>query len=77
MWQESERNSGDHWQKAVILLGKLRNFEVIFQGIRTRDLGGGAAIDDIEFKNCTTGEFLEFVSIWTHFPGPAILSSHL
>lgn len=31
----------------------------MFQGIRTRDLGGGAAIDDIEFKNCTTGKFLK------------------
>ncbi|XP_040501291.1 MAM and LDL-receptor class A domain-containing protein 1 [Ursus maritimus] len=60
VWQESEQNSGDHWQRAVILLGKLRNFEVIFQGIRTRDLGGGAAIDDIEFKNCmTVGETSE------------------
>lgn len=58
VWQESGQNSGDHWQQAVILLGKLRDFEVIFQGIRTRDLGGGAAIDDIEFKNCMTGKFL-------------------
>ncbi|XP_012586720.1 PREDICTED: MAM and LDL-receptor class A domain-containing protein 1 [Condylura cristata] len=56
VWQESAQHAGDHWQKASILLGKLRNFEVIFQGIRTRDLGGGAAIDDIEFKNCTTVE---------------------
>ncbi|CAK7322195.1 MAM and LDL-receptor class A domain-containing protein 1 [Vulpes lagopus] len=55
VWQESEQNSSGHWQKAVILLGKLRNLEVIFQGIRTRDLGGGAAIDHIEFKNCMTG----------------------
>ncbi|KAM8802301.1 MAM and LDL-receptor class A domain-containing protein 1 [Rhynchonycteris naso] len=54
VWQNSKPNSGDHWQKTVILLGKLRNFEVIFQGIRTRDLGGGAAIDDIEFQNCMT-----------------------
>ncbi|CAD7679155.1 unnamed protein product [Nyctereutes procyonoides] len=60
VWQESEQNSSGHWQKAVILLGKLRNFEVIFQGIRTRDLGGGAAIDHIEFKNCmTVGETSE------------------
>lgn len=67
VWQESEQNSGDHWQRAVILLGKLRNFEVIFQGIRTRDLGGGAAIDDIEFKNCMTGKFLEITFIWNNF----------
>ncbi|XP_006869969.1 PREDICTED: MAM and LDL-receptor class A domain-containing protein C10orf112 homolog [Chrysochloris asiatica] len=60
IWEGSDQNSIDHWQKAVILLGKLRNFEVIFQGIRTRDLGGGAAIDDIEFENCmTVGETSE------------------
>ncbi|XP_032736758.1 MAM and LDL-receptor class A domain-containing protein 1 [Lontra canadensis] len=60
VWQEPEQNSGEHWQKAAILLGKLRNFEVIFQGIRTRDLGGGAAVDDIEFKDCmTVGETSE------------------
>ncbi|XP_037693308.1 MAM and LDL-receptor class A domain-containing protein 1 [Choloepus didactylus] len=54
VWQEAEQSSGERWQKAEILLGKLRNFEVIFEGVRTRDLGGGAAIDDIEFRNCTT-----------------------
>ncbi|KAM7159543.1 MAM and LDL-receptor class A domain-containing protein 1 isoform 2-T2 [Molossus nigricans] len=68
VWQESKQNSGDHWQKAVILLGKLRNFEVIFQGIRTRDLGGGAAIDDIEFENCmTAGEISEICPEATDF----------
>ncbi|XP_069847836.1 MAM and LDL-receptor class A domain-containing protein 1 [Dipodomys merriami] len=61
VWQESK--PGNHWQKASILLGKIRNFEVIFQGIRTKDLGGGAAIDDIEFHNCTTvGETSEICS---------------
>ncbi|XP_044084529.1 MAM and LDL-receptor class A domain-containing protein 1 [Neovison vison] len=60
VWQEPEQNSAEHWQKAAILLGKLRNFEVIFQGIRTRDLGGGAAVDDIEFIDCmTVGEISE------------------
>ncbi|GAB1285988.1 MAM and LDL-receptor class A domain-containing protein 1 [Apodemus speciosus] len=54
VWPQSEPEPDNHWRKATILLGKLRNFEVIFQGIRTRDLGGGAAIDDIEFNNCTT-----------------------
>ncbi|XP_017724713.1 PREDICTED: MAM and LDL-receptor class A domain-containing protein 1 isoform X2 [Rhinopithecus bieti] len=68
VWQESKQNPGNHWQKADILLGKLRNFEVIFQGIRTRDLGGGAAIDDIEFKNCTTvGEISEICPVTTDF----------
>nr|XP_008000626.2 MAM and LDL-receptor class A domain-containing protein 1 [Chlorocebus sabaeus] len=68
VWQESKQNPGNHWQKADILLGKLRNFEVIFQGIRTRDLGGGAAIDDIEFKNCTTvGEISEICPETTDF----------
>ncbi|XP_048223736.1 MAM and LDL-receptor class A domain-containing protein 1 [Perognathus longimembris pacificus] len=66
VWQES--HPGNHWQKASILLGKLRNFEVIFQGVRTRDLGGGAAIDDIEFHNCTTiGEVSEICLEATDF----------
>uniref|UniRef100_A0A663LWY4 MAM and LDL receptor class A domain containing 1 n=1 Tax=Athene cunicularia TaxID=194338 RepID=A0A663LWY4_ATHCN len=53
IWSESGSH-GDEWNKVELHLGKLRNFEVIFEGIRTRDLGGGAAIDDIEFNNCTT-----------------------
>ncbi|CAI9153900.1 unnamed protein product [Rangifer tarandus platyrhynchus] len=68
VWEENKQNSGDLWQKAVILLGKLRNFEVIFQGVRTRDLGGGAAIDDIEFENCmTVGETSEICPEATDF----------
>ncbi|XP_058915238.1 MAM and LDL-receptor class A domain-containing protein 1 [Kogia breviceps] len=80
VWQESKQNSGDHWQKAVILLGKLRNFEVIFQGIRTRDLGGGAAIDDIEFENCmTVGETSEICPEATDFlcHNKKCIASHL
>ncbi|XP_071591185.1 MAM and LDL-receptor class A domain-containing protein 1 isoform X2 [Heliangelus exortis] len=53
IWSESG-NYDDKWKKVELHLGKLRNFEVIFEGIRTRDLGGGAAIDDIQFNNCTT-----------------------
>ncbi|XP_063269590.1 MAM and LDL-receptor class A domain-containing protein 1 [Prinia subflava] len=53
IWSESGTH-GDKWNKVKLHLGKLRNFEIIFEGIRTRDLRGGAAIDDIEFHNCTT-----------------------
>uniref|UniRef100_A0A8C5KA78 MAM and LDL receptor class A domain containing 1 n=1 Tax=Jaculus jaculus TaxID=51337 RepID=A0A8C5KA78_JACJA len=80
VWQESMPSPGHHWQKAVILLGKFRNFEVIFQGIRTRDLGGGAAIDDIEFKNCTTeGETSEICPEDTDFlcQDKKCIASHL
>lgn len=52
-------DSGDYgglWKKAEIHLGKLRNFEVLFEGIRIKDLGGGAAIDDIVYENCSTGK---------------------
>ncbi|XP_007934543.1 MAM and LDL-receptor class A domain-containing protein 1 [Orycteropus afer afer] len=80
VWQEIEHNSTDHWQKAVILLGKLRKFEIIFQGIRTRDLGGGAAIDDIEFKNCmTVGEMSEICPEATDFlcNNKKCIASHL
>ncbi|XP_038652380.1 MAM and LDL-receptor class A domain-containing protein 1 [Scyliorhinus canicula] len=45
-------NQGDRWNKAVIELRRMRNFKVIFEGIRTKNFGGGAAIDDIQFKNC-------------------------
>ncbi|XP_077010524.1 MAM and LDL-receptor class A domain-containing protein 1 isoform X2 [Tamandua tetradactyla] len=80
VWQESEQSPGAHWKKAEILLGKLRNFEVIFQGVRTRDLGGGAAIDDIEFENCTTaGETLEICPEATDFlcHNKKCIASHL
>uniref|UniRef100_A0A669QU29 MAM and LDL receptor class A domain containing 1 n=1 Tax=Phasianus colchicus TaxID=9054 RepID=A0A669QU29_PHACC len=53
IWSDSGSVS-DEWSKVELHLGKLRNFEVIFEGIRTRDLGGGAALDDIEFNNCST-----------------------
>ncbi|XP_077160334.1 MAM and LDL-receptor class A domain-containing protein 1 [Paroedura picta] len=52
-WNDSGISAGQ-WKRAEIHLGKLRNFEVIFEGIRAKDLGGGAAIDDIEYKNCST-----------------------
>lgn len=80
VWEENKQNSGDRWQKAVILLGKLRNFEVIFQGLRTRDLGGGAAIDDIEFENCmTVGETSEICPEATDFlcHNKKCIASHL
>uniref|UniRef100_A0A8C3QSZ7 MAM and LDL receptor class A domain containing 1 n=1 Tax=Cyanoderma ruficeps TaxID=181631 RepID=A0A8C3QSZ7_9PASS len=53
IWSESGTH-GDEWNKVMLHLRKLRNFEIIFEGIRTRDLIGGTAIDDIEFHNCTT-----------------------
>lgn len=56
IWSDSGSVS-DEWRKVELQLGKLRNFEVIFEGIRTRDLGGGAALDDIEFNNCSIGKF--------------------
>ncbi|XP_035298699.1 MAM and LDL-receptor class A domain-containing protein 1 isoform X2 [Cricetulus griseus] len=80
VWQQSTPNPDNQWQKATILLGKLRNFEIIFQGIRTKDLGGGAAIDDIEFKNCTTvGETTETCSEVTDFlcQDKKCIASHL
>ncbi|XP_062900283.1 MAM and LDL-receptor class A domain-containing protein 1 isoform X2 [Mobula hypostoma] len=45
-------NQGDRWNKAMIHLKNLRNFEIIIEGIRTKNFGGGAAIDDIQFKHC-------------------------
>ncbi|KAM9839717.1 MAM and LDL-receptor class A domain-containing protein 1 [Aulostomus maculatus] len=45
-------HQGNKWNQAVIPLRKLRNFEVIFEGVRSRDVSGGAALDDLEFKDC-------------------------
>ncbi|XP_072269512.1 MAM and LDL-receptor class A domain-containing protein 1 [Pyxicephalus adspersus] len=52
VWGQSESPDAK-WNQVKIRLGKLRHFEVIFEGVRTRDFGGGAAIDDIEFINCS------------------------
>ncbi|XP_074051330.1 MAM and LDL-receptor class A domain-containing protein 1 [Macrotis lagotis] len=68
VWTEEGENPENHWKKAEVLLGKLRNFEIIFEGIRARDLGGGAAIDDIEFNNCSiVGENSEICPEATDF----------
>uniref|UniRef100_A0A8C5MKX6 MAM and LDL receptor class A domain containing 1 n=1 Tax=Leptobrachium leishanense TaxID=445787 RepID=A0A8C5MKX6_9ANUR len=53
IWGEGGNPQGT-WTKAEIRLGKRRDFEIVFEGIRTRDFGGGAAIDDIEFISCST-----------------------
>uniref|UniRef100_A0A8C9YZL1 MAM and LDL receptor class A domain containing 1 n=1 Tax=Sander lucioperca TaxID=283035 RepID=A0A8C9YZL1_SANLU len=45
-------HQGHKWNRAEIPLRKLRNFEVIFEGIRSRDMSGGAALDDLEFIDC-------------------------
>ncbi|XP_060920427.1 MAM and LDL-receptor class A domain-containing protein 1 isoform X3 [Labrus mixtus] len=45
-------NQGSKWNRAEIPLRKLRNFEVIIEGIRSMDVSGGAALDDLEFIDC-------------------------
>ncbi|KAL4635263.1 MAM and LDL-receptor class A domain-containing protein 1 [Arapaima gigas] len=45
-------NQGVHWNQAEVLLRKMRNFELIFEGVRVKDMSGGAALDDLEFSNC-------------------------
>ncbi|XP_062297401.1 MAM and LDL-receptor class A domain-containing protein 1 [Scomber scombrus] len=45
-------HQGNEWNRADIPLRKLRNFEVIFEGIRSRDVSGGAALDDLQFVDC-------------------------
>ncbi|KAM7390330.1 hypothetical protein PAMA_008482 [Pampus argenteus] len=45
-------HQGNKWNRAEVPLRKLRNFEVIFEGIRSRDVSGGAALDDLEFIDC-------------------------
>lgn len=45
-------HQGNKWNRAEIPLRKLRNFEVIFEGIRSWDVSGGAALDDLEYIDC-------------------------
>ncbi|XP_027129851.1 MAM and LDL-receptor class A domain-containing protein 1 isoform X2 [Larimichthys crocea] len=45
-------HQGNNWNRAEIPLRKLRNFKVIFEGIRSRDVSGGASLDDLEFIDC-------------------------
>ncbi|XP_075308407.1 MAM and LDL-receptor class A domain-containing protein 1 [Odontesthes bonariensis] len=45
-------HQGNKWNRAEVPLRKLRKFEVIFEGIRSKDVSGGAALDDLEFIDC-------------------------
>ncbi|XP_036374066.1 MAM and LDL-receptor class A domain-containing protein 1 [Megalops cyprinoides] len=45
-------DQGERWNKAEVPLRKMRNFQLIFEGIRARDVSGGAALDDLQFSNC-------------------------
>ncbi|XP_029005062.1 MAM and LDL-receptor class A domain-containing protein 1 isoform X2 [Betta splendens] len=45
-------HQGDEWRRAEVPLRRLRRFEVIFEGVRSRDVSGGAALDDLEFVDC-------------------------
>ncbi|XP_022622767.1 MAM and LDL-receptor class A domain-containing protein 1 [Seriola dumerili] len=45
-------HQGNDWKRAEVPVRKLRNFEVIFEGVRSRDVSGGAALDDLEFIDC-------------------------
>ncbi|CAN9506358.1 unnamed protein product [Ophioblennius macclurei] len=47
-------HQGNEWFRAEVPLRSLRNFEVIFEGIRSSDMSGGAALDDLEFTNCAS-----------------------
>ncbi|XP_024910376.1 MAM and LDL-receptor class A domain-containing protein 1 isoform X3 [Cynoglossus semilaevis] len=49
---------GNRWNQAEVPLRKLRNFQVIFEGIRSMDVSGGAAVDDLEFVDCAPNTVL-------------------
>ncbi|MED6241954.1 hypothetical protein ATANTOWER_030718 [Ataeniobius toweri] len=51
MWNKTG-HQGNQWNRAVVPLRKFRNFQVIFEGIRSTDLSGGAALDDLEYIDC-------------------------
>lgn len=50
-------HQGNKWNRAEVPLRKLRNFEVIFEGIRSSDVSGGAALDDLEFTDCAASRW--------------------
>ncbi|CAF94589.1 unnamed protein product, partial [Tetraodon nigroviridis] len=54
MWEAWSKsgNQGSRWNQAVVPLRNLRNFELIFEGIRSWDLSGGASLDDLEYLDC-------------------------
>ncbi|XP_051910036.1 MAM and LDL-receptor class A domain-containing protein 1 isoform X1 [Hippocampus zosterae] len=54
MWEAWNKSGhqGNGWKRAEVPLRRLRNFRVIFEGVRWRDVSGGAALDDLKFKDC-------------------------
>ncbi|XP_061122045.1 MAM and LDL-receptor class A domain-containing protein 1 isoform X2 [Syngnathus typhle] len=54
MWEAWNKtgHQGNGWKRAEVALRRLRNFRLIFEGVRWRDVSGGAALDDLEFKDC-------------------------
>lgn len=65
VWNKSG-HQGYYWNRAEVPLRQLRNFEVIFVGIRLRDVSGGAALDDLEYIDCTPSkrctQWMDFMS---------------
>ncbi|KAJ0022846.1 hypothetical protein NQD34_014980 [Periophthalmus magnuspinnatus] len=51
MWSKTG-HQGNFWNHVEVPLRRLRNFEVIFEGIRSMDLSGGADLDDINYIDC-------------------------
>ncbi|TWW70868.1 MAM and LDL-receptor class A domain-containing protein 1 [Takifugu flavidus] len=54
-WSKSG-NQGIQWNRAVIPMRNLRSFEVIFEGVRSWDVSGGASLDDLEYIDCAPNE---------------------
>jgi len=48
------------WRRAEVSLRNLRNFILIFEVIRTQDVSGGAALDDLQFIDCAPCKFFFF-----------------
>ncbi|XP_076828220.1 MAM and LDL-receptor class A domain-containing protein 1 [Brachyhypopomus gauderio] len=47
-----EQSTMPVWRWAEVPLRNLRNFELIFEAERSRDVSGGAALDDLELTDC-------------------------
>lgn len=48
----TERQMQREWRRVEVSLKSLRNFMLIFEAVRTQDVSGGAALDDLQFIDC-------------------------
>lgn len=61
VWTEWQMHR--EWRRAEVSLRNLRNFILIFEVVRTQDVSGGAALDELQFIDCAPCKFFFFMQI--------------